>query len=235
MVSVIVLSTLMAALTLKFVVAQMTFPAIFDFDNGTPTLVESQGTPLSQVSNGVTAYFNSTSDPAGFSVQSYGTTFFQLSQFSGKYLYDNKQSRDTLEISFNASVTSINFTFATIEFHGGPGVDPTNITLTAYAGSTNSTPIGLAVARGTWPSGDTYPQGTLTFNSPNQQFNIVRIELPYQGASAAVDFLIDRVAVTTTGEPIPELPNATILALLMLIMAPAVIAARKLARNPLME
>jgi len=66
----------------------------YDFNNGKPVLLEGQNTPFSQTSSGVTAHFSSPSDPAVFSIQSYDTTFYTLSQFSGNYLFDNKISRD---------------------------------------------------------------------------------------------------------------------------------------------
>ncbi len=175
------------------------FTVAFDFDTGLPTLSEGQNIPFNQTSGEITALFSSPYGPAAFSVQSYSTTFFKLSQFSGKYLYDNKPLRDPMDIEFSQSLTSISLAFATIEYHGGPGIEPTNITLTAYLGSIGTTPIGSAIARGTWPSGDSYPQGTLRFDSHGQPFNLVRIEMPYQGPKAAVDFLVDNVIVTTAG------------------------------------
>jgi len=173
-------------------------PAItFDFDTGSPFLVEGQNTPLNQTSSGLTARFSSPSDLANpaFSVQSYDTTFFVLPQFSGKWLYDNKPSRDFLDIMFSQHLTSINFTFATLEYHGGPTTEPTEIKLTAYMGSTDTTPVGSATTRGTFSSA-LYPQGTLSFNSDGQPFNLVRIEIPYvpQGAT---DFFVDNIIVTT--------------------------------------
>jgi hypothetical protein len=170
----------------------------FDFDTATPPLITSMSTPLSQTKEGISAQFSSPSDPAGFSIQSYSTTFYKLSQFQGNYLNDNKASRDTLEIRFNQSLTSITFTFATFEFDGGPTSQPSYMLLTAYMDST-ANQIGTSTARGTWPSGgDAYPQGTLTYNSANGPFNLIRIELPYQGQPGAVDYLIDTITVKTS-------------------------------------
>ena len=70
--------------------------------------------------------------------------------------------------------------------------------LTAYMDST-ANQIGSTTARGTWPSGgDAYPQGTLTYNSANSPFNLIRIELPYQGPKSSVDYLIDTLTVKTS-------------------------------------
>jgi len=154
-------------------------------------------TPLSQSKDGITAQFSSSSDPAGFSVQSYSTTLYKLSQFLGNYLSDSKPSRDTLEIRFNQPIKSVTFTFATFEFDRGPTSQPSYITLTAYMDST-ANQIGSTNARGTWPTGgDAYPQGTLTYNSATSSFNLIRIELPYQGLESSVDYLIDTLTVKT--------------------------------------
>ena len=170
----------------------------FDFDTGSPSLIEGQNTPLDQTSNGLTASFSSPSDSVNpaFSIQSYHTTFFELSQFSGRWLYDNKPSRDILDIKFSQQLTSINFTFATLEYHGGPSTEPSNITLVAYINSTDTPPIGSTAAHGTFSSA-LYPQGTLSFNSGGQPFNLVRIEIPYTPLGTT-DFFIDNVIVTMT-------------------------------------
>ena len=176
-------------------------PIAFDFDTGAPTLSEGQNTPLDQTSGGVTAHFSSPSDPATYSVQSYGTTFLVLSQFSGKYLFDNKPSSDYLDIKFSTSVLITNLTFATIEVHGGPGTEPCYITLTAYVDSPTSTPVGSTMARGTWSS-DSYPQGTLSFDSGGKPFNLVRLYMPYQ-RPGVTDFFVDNVVVIPTGTTPP--------------------------------
>ena len=106
---------------------------------------------------------------------------------------DHKNARDILEIRFSQMVNSISFVFATIEYHDA---EPSIINLVAYADSTTTTPVGSTSAQGIWPTGDSYPQGALTFNS-NQPFNIARIELPYQGALKASYFLIDTITVKT--------------------------------------
>ena len=169
----------------------------FDFDTSSPFLIEGQNTPLSQTSNGLTASFSSPSDSAtpAFSIQSYDTTFFELPQFSGRWLYDNKPSRDLLDIEFSQLLASINFTFATLEYHGGPSAEPSNITLVAFVNSTDTIPVESTVVHGTFISAS-YPQGTLSFNSRGRPFNLVRIEIPYvpQGAT---DFFLDNIIVTT--------------------------------------
>lgn len=177
---------------------------IFNFDTGSPSLVEGQNTPFNQTTNGLTASFSSPSDSVtpAFSIQSYDTTFIVLPQFSGNWLYDNKPTRDSLIIRFNQSLTSINFTFATRESRRGSATQSTNVTLTAYANSTDSTPIGTATASGTFTS-NAYPQGTLSFTSVNQPFNLVRIEIPdvFQGVT---DFFIDNITVITAEQNNPK-------------------------------
>lgn len=167
----------------------------FNFDTGSPSLIEGQNTPLNQTSSGLLASFSSPSDSANpaFSIQSYETTFFTLSEFSGKWLYDNRITRDALIIRFSQQLISINFTFATLEYHGGPTTEPTEIKLTAHMDSTETAPIGSATARGTFSS-SSYPQGTLSFASANKPFNLVRIEIPYV-PNGATDFFVDNITV----------------------------------------
>ena len=169
---------------------------VFDFDNGYPLLAETQNTPFNQTLNGVTAYFSSPSDTTtapAFSIQSYDTTFIKLSQFSGKYLYDNKPSRDSLEIRFSQQLKSITLTFATVEYK----TEPSNITLTAYMNSIDTPLVGSSISCGTFNNA-LYPQGTLTFDSGGHPFNLVRIQIPYQGTEGATNFFVDNIIVTTT-------------------------------------
>ncbi len=125
-----------------------------------------------------------------FSVQRYETTFITLSQFSGKYLYDNKPSRDTLEIRFSQPLKGISLTFATYEYQIGP----TDLTLTAYMNSADNPPVGSASARGTILTG-LYPQGVLSFGSSDQQFNIVRIEISSEDSEETTNFFVDNIKV----------------------------------------
>jgi hypothetical protein len=161
-------------------------------------------------------------------------------------LYDNNPSRDSLDITFSVPVTSISFVFATIEQHGGPTAETTVIQLTAYM---NSNLVGSTTARGSFIN-DTYPQGTLSYNSPAQPFNLARIFIPYQ-AGGATDFLVDTVTVSgVTTEPsptpssspgasaspspspsssptVPEFPSAAVLPLFFVAAATLVIASVK--------
>ena len=175
----------------------------FDLDTGSPALVPGQNVPLDQTSGGVTAHFSSPSGAGAYSIQSQ-TTFpaVVLSQFSGNYLFDNDVFKSSLDISFSQSLDNISFTFATVEYHGGVISEPSNIQLTAFLNSTATTPVGSALARGTWPTSDTYPQGTLTFDSAGQPFKVVRIEIPYQANGASI-FLADNVTVNATGNRAP--------------------------------
>ena len=134
---------------------------IFDLDTGSPLLAQAFNTPFNQTSNGVTAHFSSPSDPAAFAVESQESNSLKLSQFSGKYLVDNKPSRDILDIKLDTQVIAVNFTFATVEHQGGAITIPSDILLTAYR---DTRLVGSTRAYGSF-SGDYYPQGTLTFGS----------------------------------------------------------------------
>ena len=168
----------------------------FDFDRGTQTILEGQSTPLNQTSDGLIASFSSASDPSAFSIQSYKTTFYILSQFSNKYLYDNKITRDILYIAFSQPLTKISFTFATIEYEGpGHVEEPSIMKLTAYMDSIFSSSIDSAYANGNF-SNSSFPQGKLSYDSKGKPFNLVKIELLYQ-VHGGTDFLIDNIIVTT--------------------------------------
>ncbi|KTB47929.1 hypothetical protein DD509_08620 [Dehalogenimonas alkenigignens] len=166
---------------------------IFNFDAGSPVLNVGQSTPFSSTVNGITAEFSSSSG-AAYSIQNQAATNFILSQFSGKYIYDNDVSRSSLQIKFSQPMNSVSIVFATTDSHGPGNVEtPTELRVVAYSGSISSPPIGNAAARGVFAS-DTFPQGTVTFTSA-VAFNIIVLEtVPVlNGASA---FLIDQVTAT---------------------------------------
>jgi hypothetical protein len=168
----------------------------FDFDSGYPVFLEGQNLPFNQTSDEVTAYFSSPSDVAeasAFSIQSYETTFTRLSQFSGRYVYDNRPTRDVLEIRFSQPLRSISLTFATVEYKSDP-TGPTDITLTAYEGSADTAPVGTTLASGTVLS-DLYPQGLLSYDSGGEPFNLVRIEMSSNGSGEATNFFVDNIRV----------------------------------------
>ena len=128
-------------------------------------------------------------------MQNSQTAVYKLSQLQANFLADNNPSRDTLEIKFSQPINRISFVFATVEAEGLPGDQPSLIYLNSYLGTTS---VGTSSARGTWPTGgDFYPQGTLTYDSGGQPFDTVRIDIPYQGPTEAVDFMIDTIIVRT--------------------------------------
>jgi hypothetical protein len=168
--------------------------ATFDFDSGTPMLFPGQNVPFDQISGGLTAHFTSpTIGAGGFSVQNDASTHFQLSQFSGNYLYPNTVYNPALDIQFSQPLSRIFLTFATADFQQ---VEiPTTIQLTAYEDSTATPAVGSATAHGTYAA-DTMPMGTLSFTSA-QPFNVVEITIPY-APMAASGFLVDNISVSTT-------------------------------------
>lgn len=168
----------------------------FDFDTGMPALATGQNIPFDQTSGGVTAHFSSPSGSV-FSVQTDVSTGWTMSQFSGKYLYDNNLNRNALDIQFSQPLTKITLTFATADFQQVE--TPTTIQLTAYLDSTATPAVGSATAHGTYGH-DTMPMGTLTFDSGGRPFNLVEIVIPFQPLGAS-DFFVDNIAVTTATVP----------------------------------
>jgi hypothetical protein len=163
----------------------------FDFDTGVPVFSIGQNTPFDQVAGGVTAHFSSPTDPA-FSIQTDTSTGWHMSQFSGRYLYDNNLNPNVLNIKFSRPVTAITFTFATADFQQVEV--PTTIQVTAYMDSKTTPPVGSASGHGTYAT-DTMPMGTLTLNTGTQAFNLVQIAIPPQPLGAT-DFFVDNITVT---------------------------------------
>jgi hypothetical protein len=165
----------------------------FDLDTGTPTLAIGQVLPLDQTSHGLTAHL-----AGGFSIQDAGSTGFYLVQLQGKYLYPNAAGV-ILDITFARPVTTFSMVFATADSHQAE--IPTTITLTAWLGSTATTPVGTVSAHGTYGTA-TFPEGTLTFDSAGRPFNVVEIVIPQQPAAAS-GFLVDAITVT----PLAHVPH----------------------------
>ena len=116
-----------------------------------------------------------------------------MSQFSGKYLYDNNPTRDILDIKFGAEIITVKVTFATVELQGGTFTEPSDILLTAYK---DNNLIGTATAYGRFSS-DSYPQGILSLN-PGQPFNWIRISIPAE--TPTTDFIVDNITVTAVSQ-----------------------------------
>ena len=201
LVGVIVLIPVLAALV--YIASQPSQPTAtlttkttiaFDFDTGSPLDAATQGTPFNQTINGFTASFSSPSDPTAFLVKSYDAESLKLSQFSGKYLYDNKPSRDILDINFSGEIIAVKFTFATIEHQSEAITVPSDILLTAYK---NMRLVGSNKTYGSFSS-DSYPQGMLSFSS-GMSFNWIRISIPSQ-TSGTTGFLVDNITVTTVSK-----------------------------------
>ena len=201
-VAVIVIITIIAALV--YVAIRPSEPpqgttafrtVTFDFDTGSPLLTATQGTPFNQTLNGLTASFSSPSDSNAFSVKDLGIESLRLSKFSGKYLYDNKPSRDILDIKFSENVIDARLTFATIENKSGVITVPSNILITGYR---NTNLVGSNQTVGTFSS-DSYPQGTLYFYA-GLPFNWIRISIPSQ-TSETTDFLVDNIIVSVVSKP----------------------------------
>lgn len=168
----------------------------FDFDTATPVLATGQSLPLDQSIGGVTARFG-----GPFSVQTDGTAGIHLAAFSGKYLYPSTLTIDKLTIGFGRRLSGITLTFATADFQQAEV--PTTIQLTAYLGSTGTPAVGSAMAHGTY-STDTMPEGTLSFDSAGQPFDVVEIHIP-PAPLVASSFLVDNVTVTPVPQPAPRI------------------------------
>jgi hypothetical protein len=178
--------------TIKGSISTAGVTATFNFDTGTPTLHPTMSIPLDQTFGGITAYFSSPNAAisGGFSVQSQATTFYNLSQFSGNYLYPNSVYSPTLDVTFSQPLASATFTYATADF--SQNEIPTTVQVTAYQGTAV---VGSASSHGVFYPGDTMPQGTLTFDGTGQTFNHILIQIP-PAPLAASDMLLDNFVAT---------------------------------------
>ena len=168
----------------------------YDFDSCIPLLNAGMSTPIDQVCGGVKAHFWSPYDGiqgGGYSVQNANTTFYVLHLFSGNYLDPNGLDPGSLNINFTAGLGSIQFDFATADFHQNEV--PTTIQMDAYL---NATLVGSKQAHGTYGS-DTMPMGTLSYTS-TKPFNRVVIWIPPQPLGSS-DVLVDNVTVTVSVSP----------------------------------
>jgi hypothetical protein len=190
-------------------VSMMTFPVYgelvtFDFDSGTPALGLYKPTPFDVLAGSVVAQFSSpgqggASSPA-FSIQHQNTTFYSLSTFQGKYLCDSRPNRDTLQVAFSSPIDSVSVDFATMDLQDNRE-RPSDIVLEAYWNTTDNL-VGTATSAGRYTT-DTFPQGTLQFESLNSPFNLIRIHVPWQQVVTTPDFMVDNIRVNVSSVPEP--------------------------------
>ncbi len=164
--------------------------AWFDFDTGSPPLAVGEVIPFAQASNGVVMQVSSP-DGGAFSLQSEGSTFLNLSRFSGQFVYPNSVNRSTLVLGFRQPLTAIYLTFATVENHQTEV--PTPLRLSASLGAA---PVGTTSAHATYGF-DSFPMGTIGFQSA-APFDRVELVVPYQPVGATT-FLVDDVLVELAG------------------------------------
>lgn len=167
---------------------------VFDFDNGSPALTTAQNTPFNQTTAGLTASFSSPSDPNAFAINNDDNVNLRLTNFSGMYLADIKDSRDILDIKFSKQILDVKVTFATVEQQSESIKIPSDVLITVY---NNTGLLGSNRAYGTF-STDSYPQGTLTYFS-GAPFNWIRISVPSQ-STGTTDFIVDNITVSVVSK-----------------------------------
>jgi hypothetical protein len=194
----VIIATIVFATSQQPTTAPNVHVVVFDFDSGAPSLETYQSTPFSQTKDNVTVSFSSPSDLAAFSVSNNDADSLILSQFSGKYLSDNKTSRDILDIKFSEQMIDLKITFATVEEQSQDIQIPSDVVIAVYNGTRL---VGSNRAYGSFSS-DSYPQGTITFFA-GMQFNWIRVSIPPQ-SSNTTDFLIDNITVTLVSKNQPS-------------------------------
>lgn len=177
--------------------------ATFNFDTDTPFTTQ---TAFTDTSNGISATFFTFVGPdaggAGFVVE----PSFGASTFTGNALASQTPG-DVLGVIFSQPVTSASVQFLTDDF-GTPQI----FALDAFFGGNF---VGDQFAYGTVPTGDFFPQGTISFGG-----------MPFDGLafSSENDFAIDDLNVVATPEP----PAITLVLLGLLLMGAAGLARTRL-------
>ena len=179
----------------------------FTFDTGTPALALHQEMPFTQTVGDLTASFSSPNAHPS-TVETEASTGFTLSKFAAHFVAPADTNGTVIEVQFSQQITGVSFNFATVEA-GAPAVG-SNITCTATDNSSGlPVVVGSALAHGVTADGDTYPTGTLTFNS-GTPFDSIRIELatfPVGAQKLLLDNLIASPLGSTGGSMMLANPN----------------------------
>ena len=167
----------------------------FDFDTAAPALALHTAVPFTQTVAGLTASFTSPNATPP-TIETAASTGYVLSKFAGKFIAPSAATDTMIEVHFDLPISGVSFNFATVE-------DPTvavgsNVHLVA-TDTTGAAPVtvGSALAHGIATAGDSFPTGTLTFNSATP-FDTIRIELA-AFPTGAQKLLIDNLTVSTAG------------------------------------
>ncbi|MGB8165907.1 MAG: hypothetical protein WCF18_00340, partial [Chthoniobacteraceae bacterium] len=179
----------------------------FNFDSGAPQLALHAVLPLTQTVAGLTASFTSP-NAAPPTIETEASTGYVLSKFAAHFVAPSAGTDTVIEVHFDMPISGVAFDFATVE-------DPTvavgsNIHLIATDTSSGQpVVVGNALAHGSTTAGDSFPSGTLTFNS-GVPFDTIRIELaafPNGAPKLLIDNLIVSPAGSTGGTMLLANPN----------------------------
>ncbi len=166
----------------------------FTFDTGIPALALHAPMPFSQTVGGVTADFSS-SDTSPPTVETEASTSFTLTKFAAHFVAPGASVGTVIEVQFDQAITGVSFNFATVETATNIG---SNLLVTASDHSSGlPVVVGSSLGHGSSMFGDTYPTGTMTFNS-GVSFDHIRIELATFPAGAQ-KFLIDNLIASPAG------------------------------------
>jgi hypothetical protein len=167
----------------------------FDFDTAAPLLPLHTALPITQTFAGLTASFTSP-DATPPTIETAASTGYVLSKFSANFVAPSVAADNVIEIHFDMPISGVTFNFATVE---DPNVAVgSNVHLVA-SDTTGAAPVtvGSALAHGATTPGDSFPTGTLAFNSATP-FDTIRIKLA-AFPTGAQKLLIDNLTVSTAG------------------------------------
>jgi uncharacterized repeat protein (TIGR02543 family) len=179
----------------------------FNFDSGIPLLPLHTAMPFTQTVAGLTASFSSPNATPP-TIETEASTGHVISKFAAHFVAPSANSDTVMQVGFDQAISGVAFNFATVE---DPGVAVgSNIRLVAIDNSSGApVEVGSALAHGSTVAGDSFPTGTLTFNS-GVAFDTIRIELaafPNGAPKFMIDNLIASPAGSTGGSMLLANPN----------------------------
>jgi hypothetical protein len=162
----------------------------FDFDGGPP----NTGTPLDQISGGITAHFSHES-AYPYAIWPCNVWGFTPVGFSGYTLWPATVYRSDLYIDFSTAITSVSLMYAPEEYATDSSA---MMRISGYSGGTM-----VGTNTHTNPNPGTWPTDTLALAS-GQPFDRVVVHYehaPVTGGDYGPIFAVDNIVVTPVPEP----------------------------------
>jgi hypothetical protein len=175
----------------------------FDFDGGPA----NTGTPLDQISGGLTAHFSHESI-YNYAIWSAGVWGFTPAGFSGYCLWPATVYRSDLYIDFSVPITSVSMLYAPEEYATDSSA---TMRVSGYSGGSL-----VGTATHTNPNPGTWPSDTLSL-ATGQPFDHVVVHYehaPVTGGDYGPIFTVDNIVVN----PVPEPASIGVVAIGLIVL-----------------